>query len=327
MMVIDVFNGDADGICALHQLRLHQPEPDAVLVSGVKRDNRLLARVKDCTGSRITVLDISLERNRDDLERLLALGNTVLYIDHHFSGAIPDSPLLQTHLDPSPRCCTSLIVDQLLSGAFRSWALVGAYGDNLDQVADALAEASGFSAEERCIFREIGVLLNYNSYGSSEADLHVSPGDLWHEVQASPDPQHFHAVSPVLDLIRRGYASDLAHADGVEPYRLFAGGHVVLLPEAKWARRVVGVLANRLANQQPHLAHAILVPQVDDTFMVSVRAPERNGQGADQLCRRFATGGGRSGAAGINHLPGQDVDAFLAAFDRQFCPTRSTALP
>ena len=40
----DVFNGDADGICALHQLRLDEPR-DAELVTGVKRDIGLVARI------------------------------------------------------------------------------------------------------------------------------------------------------------------------------------------------------------------------------------------------------------------------------------------
>jgi hypothetical protein len=40
-MQIDVFNGDADGICALVQLRLAQPV-QSKLVTGVKRDIQLL---------------------------------------------------------------------------------------------------------------------------------------------------------------------------------------------------------------------------------------------------------------------------------------------
>ena len=40
----DAFNGDADGLCALHQLRLAQPL-EAVLVTGVKRDIALLKRI------------------------------------------------------------------------------------------------------------------------------------------------------------------------------------------------------------------------------------------------------------------------------------------
>ncbi len=320
MKPIDVFNGDADGICSLHQLRLHRPEPEARLVTGVKRDINLLARLQGCTDSRITVLDISLDRNRDDLLGLLTAGNTVFYADHHFSGAIPDSPLLEAHIDPSPHLCTSLIVDQLLAGAFRPWALIGAYGDNLDAVADPLAEASGFSADERSALREIGVLLNYNGYGATEADLHVHPAELFREVHGYRDPLLFQAVSPVLDLLRHGYAQDLTHADRLEPFRLLAGGRVFLLPEAGWARRVVGVIANRLASQTQDLAHAILLPNPDGSLLVSVRAPLQTSRGADTLCRQFATGGGRASAAGINCLPPQDLEAFLAAFAVQFSP-------
>ena len=44
-MNYDVFNGDADGICALLQLRLAEPR-EAQLVTGVKRDINLLSRVE-----------------------------------------------------------------------------------------------------------------------------------------------------------------------------------------------------------------------------------------------------------------------------------------
>jgi len=44
MRDFDVFNGDADGICALHQLRLAEPRA-ADLITGVKRDIALLKRV------------------------------------------------------------------------------------------------------------------------------------------------------------------------------------------------------------------------------------------------------------------------------------------
>ena len=318
MKAIDVFNGDADGICALHQLRLHCPEPDARLVTGIKRDISLLARLQGCSGSRITVLDISLDCNRKELQSLLATGNAVFYADHHFSGTIPDSPLLEAHIDPSPHLCTSLIIDQLLAGAFRPWALVGAYGDNLDTVADSLAEASGYSADERLALREVGVLLNYNGYGSSAADLHMHPAELFREVHGYLEPMRFHAFSPVMDLLRRGYAQDLAHAADLEPFHLPAGGRVFLLPSNGWARRVMGTLANRLARQAPNLAHTLLLPNPDGSLLVSVRAPLQTGQGADSLCRQFATGGGRASAAGINRLPPQDLETFLASFATHF---------
>ena len=51
----DVFNGDADGICALQQLRLQTPR-QAELISGLKRDIDLLQRVDAQAGDEITCL-------------------------------------------------------------------------------------------------------------------------------------------------------------------------------------------------------------------------------------------------------------------------------
>ena len=83
----DIFNGDADGICALLQLRLAEPR-DAQLVTGVKRDINLLKRVDTAPGDRVTVLDISMDKNRDDLRRVLSSGAEVFYVDHHFAGEV-----------------------------------------------------------------------------------------------------------------------------------------------------------------------------------------------------------------------------------------------
>jgi hypothetical protein len=50
MNPIDCFNGDADGLCALHQLRLAEPA-ESELVTGVKRDIQLLERIRDIRAS------------------------------------------------------------------------------------------------------------------------------------------------------------------------------------------------------------------------------------------------------------------------------------
>ena len=63
MLYIDVFNGDADGVCALHQLRLNNPQ-ESRLVTGVKRDTLLLKRIISARDSVLTVLDISFHANR-----------------------------------------------------------------------------------------------------------------------------------------------------------------------------------------------------------------------------------------------------------------------
>ncbi len=73
MSYIDVLNGDADGICALHQLRLHNPQKSS-LVTGVKRDNLLLKFIIATRDSTITFLDISSHANRDPLPAVIETG-------------------------------------------------------------------------------------------------------------------------------------------------------------------------------------------------------------------------------------------------------------
>lgn len=318
MKWIDVFNGDADGICALQQLRLQTPQPQARLLTGVKRDITLLDQLSDTSGSRITVLDISLDRNRTVLSRLLAQGNHIFYADHHYSGDIPATGSLEAHIDPSPLTCTSLIIDRLLEGTYRPWAIAGAFGDNLDEVAHKLADTLGLAPEQKQMLKEIGRLLNYNGYGLEVEDLLVHPADLFREVHQYTDPFRFHRDSILLAQLRQGHEDDMAKAVALSPYRVHAGGRVFLLPEAAWARRVVGVLANQLSRERPEMAHAVLLSRPGEGFLVSVRAPLTTRQGADGLCLQFATGGGRAAAAGINHLPTQELEPFLAAFARHF---------
>ena len=111
MAHFDVFNGDADGICALHQLRLKHPV-DAQLVTGGKRDVCLLRRVRAGSGDKVTVFDVSLDANRTSLVSLLDHGVNVEYFDHHFPGRIPHADRLIAHIDTSADTCTGLIVSR-----------------------------------------------------------------------------------------------------------------------------------------------------------------------------------------------------------------------
>ncbi|MDP3696184.1 MAG: hypothetical protein Q8R42_08730 [Desulfocapsaceae bacterium] len=163
-MQYDIFNGDADGICALHQLRLATPCPDAILITGVKRDIALLSTLQDVAQSSLRVLDISLDSNRPFLQKLLNQSNQILYIDHHFAGMIPETTALTAHIDTAPNTCTSLIVDSLLHGRFRKWAIVGAFGDNLHDAAQKAAQTLSLTGTVIEQLRELGELLNYNGY-------------------------------------------------------------------------------------------------------------------------------------------------------------------
>lgn len=147
MQYIDVFNGDADGLCALVQLRRHNPV-SSTLLTGIKRDINLLKRIAGGENTHITALDISFEKNAVDVKRLLTSGAQIEYIDHHQAGMILDHPNLKTDINLSADICTSLIVDKQLQGKYRAWAITAAFGDNLDDKATSLGLASGFDLNE-----------------------------------------------------------------------------------------------------------------------------------------------------------------------------------
>lgn len=308
----DIFNGDADGLCALQQLRIEEPR-ESELVTGVKRDIRLLDRVTAGAGDQLTVLDISLRSNAAAVERLLAQGASIRYFDHHAAGAIPRHPRFAAHIDTAPDVCTSLLVDRHLDGRRRLWAVVGAFGDNLVEAALRAARPLELEHTELARLHELGECLNYNAYGETLDDLHYPPAELYRTLAPYRDPRHFLYDEPVFDVLRNAYGEDLAHAEAIAPQVAEPEAALYVLPDAAWSRRINGVFGNRLAQQHPSRAHAVLVAK-GAGYMVSVRAPVQNPRGADELCAQFETGGGRQGAAGINHLPAADLDRFIAAF-------------
>ena len=166
------FNGDADGVCALQQLRLSETG-DATLVTGVKRDIRLLERVHAVAGDEVTVLDISLDQNRAPLQRLLESGALVRYFDHHYAGELPTHPRFEPHIEEKGDVCTSILVDRYLAGRHRVWAIAAAFGDGLPKVATAMASSVGLGARATATLERLGISLNYNAYGDSIDDLHV----------------------------------------------------------------------------------------------------------------------------------------------------------
>ena len=313
MTCFDVFNGDADGLCALQQLRLEDPR-DAVLVTGVKRDIGLLARVAAAAGDEVWALDIALEKNRRALDDLLARGARVRYFDHHFPGEIPTHPLFEAHIDTTPDRGTSLLVDDYLGGSQRAWAVVGTFGDNFDESARRAAQPLGLTSGQMEALRDLGIYLNYNGYGAEVADLHFPPDALFRRLRPYANPLDFIALDPAFGQLRDGFQDDMSRARAVAPEFADPGHRLHLLPAAPWARRAGGVLANELARAAPDQAHALLTRLPAGGFVVSVRSPLTRRQGADDLCRGFPGGGGRPAAAGINELADGDYEAFVAAF-------------
>jgi hypothetical protein len=317
MAHFDVFNGDADGIFALHQLRLARPLA-ATLVTGVKRDTALVARVPAQPGDTLTVLDISFDTNRDALVKLLEQGVRVEYFDHHYAGDLPHNVNLIAHIDTTAQVCTSVLVDRHLQGRYRKWAIAAAWGDNLAATARSLAQQSGLLEAQSDELRELGESINYNAYGDEVSDLVIAPQTLYETLKGYADPFDFIDAEPVVQRLADCRHEDLALAESVTPLIALQYGSVVLLPDAPWARRVRGVFSNALANEEPTRAHAVLSTNADGSYAVSVRAPLTSPRGADELCRAFPGGNGRVGAAGINCLESDRIDVFVTAFARVF---------
>ena len=315
-MHYDVFNGDADGICALLQLRLEEPLV-STRITGIKRDIGLLERVHAEPGDTVTVLDISMVKNSDALSQLLAKDVVVDYVDHHAAGAIPNHPNLTATISEAPEVCTALLVNGRLRGARVEWAITGAFGDNLDEPAQRLAEKSGLQASDTAGLRELGVCINYNGYGPSLDDLHFHPDALYESLLEACRPQAF-LDSSTFRQLEQGYREDLAASAALTPIVEEPAFAVYQLPNASWARRVSGVFSNDLVRAFPARAHAVLTERDDGAFLASVRAPFERRTGAETVCSQFATGGGREAAAGINRLPAEELDQLIGALAAEY---------
>jgi len=315
---IDVFNGDADGICALIQLRLANPQ-NSTLITGIKRDINLLRRVTAADGEHITTLDISFEKNALDVTRLLESGATVDYFDHHKTGDLFKHANLQTNINLAADTCTSLIVDKYLNGQYRAWALTAAFGDNLAETAMTLGVESGFSEQQLLVLKQLGIYLNYNGYGASTDDLFFHPATLYEKLHQFKTPFEFlEQDQHTFETLAEGYQQDMLSARQASVIYQSETIAIIQFPDEIWARRVSGVFGNDLANLNPDRAHVVLTEKESGNYLVSVRAPLNRKFGADELVSQFPTGGGRKAAAGINDLPGTLVGQFIDACERQF---------
>lgn len=310
-MHYDVFNGDADGIIALLQFQLSNPT-ESVKISGVKRDIALLKQVDAKVGDTIRVLDISMEKNLDALNNVLAIGADVFYADHHRAGKIPTADNLDAHIDLDTNICTSLIVSNILDQKYHLWAITAAYGDNLFAKADAEADKLGLTLEQKQQLKAFGTYINYNGYGSEVSDLHYPPCELFEMLLPYSSPfDVINKAGSVYHQLSFAYNNDMKKA--LEAEVLFDSEvvKVIQLEDAAWSRRVSGVFGNDLANKAPSKAHAVISYNNEGGYTVSVRAPLLNKQGADIVCSKFKTGGGRAAAAGINHLEKSELAGFV----------------
>lgn len=180
----DILNGDADGLCALVQLRLQQPA-ETTLVTGVKRDIWLLDRIKAGPGDRLTVLDISLDSNRNDLQRILVAGAQVETTPHR-------SPITRAGR-PHRHRLGRVHQPARRPASCRRAASMGHRRRLRRQPSSSarqLAATTTFSAIEIVQLQALGEALNYNAYGEAVADLryphlkqrHPASADFSHEI-------------------------------------------------------------------------------------------------------------------------------------------------
>lgn len=323
MADFDLFNGDADGIFSLLQLRQSDPRPDAERITGVKRDIALFPRIagRAGTGDRVTALDISMAKNTQALTRVLSDGAEVLYIDHHQTGDIPDNDRLSVITDDAKECCTAYLTDLHLDGARPAWAVCGAYGDNFPALADRISLSRGLDLPMGRL-RELGELVNYNAYGLSPDDLHIHPSDLFALLLSYPGPVEFldddHAVFAQLHT---GFHDDWDMAQSAREIDISKSGQILSLPARAASNRISGLFGNALVDEDPHLGFAILTELQDgQRYRVSIRAPRaRQSPPAAKLASQFG-GGGRAAAAGIDRLDSADLPRFVDAFRAAFAP-------
>ncbi|OGW83068.1 MAG: hypothetical protein A3C47_04585 [Omnitrophica bacterium RIFCSPHIGHO2_02_FULL_51_18] len=282
----DLFNGDADGICALHQLRLQKPA-ESVLVTGLKRDISLCSKISPEKGDVVTAMDIALEANAGQVDRFLRSGVRVVYFDHHACSRIPRRPLFEGHLDFSKHTCTSLIVNRFLNDRFFAWGAIGAFGDGMNDAAAELCRRHGLSEERTSLLQELGRLMNYNGFGESVDDLHYSPENLYGLIRSYEDPFEFIECESVLAHLRQAYQEDLARARTAASHHETTSSKVITLEDHAWSRRICRIYADEMMQAYPKKTITVLVRKLDGAYSECVRSHGGARFSAAWLRRKF----------------------------------------
>jgi hypothetical protein len=150
------------------------------------------------------------------------------------------------------------------------------------------------------------------------SDLLFDPEQLSLRMRAFRDPLVFAREDDAMATLEAAMEDDMAKALAVAPHSAAEGVAVIVLPDEPWSQRVSGTLAHALARKAPERAHAVLTP-IEGCYTVSIRAPLASPRGAADVAARFQ-GGGRAGAAGIDRLPPDAVEALEAAMREVYGP-------
>ena len=125
-----------------------------------------------------------------------------------------------------------------MKGVHRSWAIVASFGDNLHSPALKLADSLKLDTKETEKLREMGELINYNSYGETKEDLYYSPESLYRAIHTFSEPLEFFHSSGELVKLREGFLNDMELAEAIFPEMDCNAGRIFLFPNEAWCRRV-----------------------------------------------------------------------------------------
>jgi hypothetical protein len=177
-----------------------------------------------------------------------------------------------------------------------------------------LAKTFRLSEQQIGSLRQLGELFNYNGYGLAFEDLLFHPQELYEAIEPYSDPFEYLENSLQVGTLQATYQADIALAMQEKELGKPGKNRIYHLPDAPWARRIVGVFSNIRARERTSAAHAIITENQDGSLRISVRAPIEDQRHADTLCKLYPSGGGRAAAAGINSLPKDMLDHFLRTF-------------
>ena len=269
-------------------------------------------------GDMVTVMDVSHAKNRKDVQRLLDSGAIIEYFDHHDPSELIAHPIITYHINTEPNISTGLIVNSYVKGKNCLWSIATAFGDNHIELAINMAKSEGLDDEQINLLKQIGLVVNYNSYGQTADDLFYSPEEIAEAVKAcGSDVFRFTEQSDIFSTLLENFSNDMASAGCQEPYSINENGVIYTLPNEVWTHRIMGSFSNHLVSTNKDLACAISVLNSDGTYRISVRSSINNPHGAGDLCKKFG-GGGREKAAGINNLPESELEEFKEEFESTF---------
>jgi hypothetical protein len=226
----------------------------------------------------------------------------VQYLDCRGQSSGSVTPHSTQGLSFVPTVCASLLVNHLLAGEFSGWALVGAYGSQVECGVAAQTVGLRYSASERIGLQRLGEVISYNAEVAHPRHIYLEPAHLYAQLARYQDPLDFlqaNSLADDLDGVRR---SDLQKALAWQPYWKDAHASVYVLPDEGWASRAAKQLKSRLAALDPDRAVAVLSPAGKGNFRVVVQ------QGL-KVHNVFAP---RKWL--IERLPQNEVDNFVGAF-------------